>query len=300
MEAWLDGTEADRRGPPATPDPEVVDVKRLDHLPLGGAILRERAVQDTLDALRPPPQRNAVTGGECVAALVLLILPGAPALSRGAEPLANYDVEVIFQRPLDAAPFHDTRLGRALAALWTAGLERLYGAVISQAIRPDALALARLPTDTTSLEGYGADEQGADAEGPLVTFGDSRDHRPDRKPLLCGLTVPAAGSPVWGHGTEGHCSDSPAHRFHSTQLRHYLPDLGAPLLVADSKLFAGETMALAAAPRLRCVTLVPQTVTLRQEVVAAPEPGTRPLLWEQPGRRQGELEHERGAAVVRP
>jgi hypothetical protein len=49
----------------AISDPAVVDVKRLDHLPLVGAMLRELAVKETLDALIPPHERNAVTVGEC-------------------------------------------------------------------------------------------------------------------------------------------------------------------------------------------------------------------------------------------
>ena len=118
---------------PAPPTPEIVDVKRLDHLPLVGAMLRELAVKGTLDALIPPCGRNVVTVGECVEALVLTILTGEHALSRVTDPLAGYDLTVIFQRPMDAAHFHDNRLGRALDALWTAGLDRVYGAVISQA-----------------------------------------------------------------------------------------------------------------------------------------------------------------------
>jgi Domain of unknown function (DUF4277) len=54
----------------ATPNPAVMDVKRLDHLPLVGTMLRELTVKDTLDALSPPHEHHAVTGGECVAALV--------------------------------------------------------------------------------------------------------------------------------------------------------------------------------------------------------------------------------------
>jgi transposase len=164
---------------PAPPTPAIVDVTRLDHLPLVGALLRELAVKDTVDALVPPHDRNAVTAGECVEALVLTILTGEHALSRVADTLAGYDLAVIFQRPMDAAHFHDNRLGRALDALWTAGLGRIYGAVISQAIQRYALELARLHTDTTSLKVYGVYEREADEEGPLVTFGYSRDHRPD-------------------------------------------------------------------------------------------------------------------------
>jgi transposase len=105
---------------------------------------------------------------------------------------------------------------------------------------------------------------------------------------------------VWGHVTDGDRSDSTEPRFHLTQLRQHLPDLGEPLLVADSKFFAGETMALAAEHRFRFVTLVPQTVALRQALVEVPESKALPLLWERPGRRQGDTEHYRGASVMRP
>jgi uncharacterized protein DUF4277 len=142
--------------PPATSGPEVVDVKRLDHLPLVGAMLRELAVRDRLDALVPPHDRHAVTVGECVEALVLTMLTGEHALSRVADTLAGYDLAVIFPRPMAAAYFHDNRLGRALDALWSASLDRLDGARISQAIQPYALELARLHTDTPSLKVYGA------------------------------------------------------------------------------------------------------------------------------------------------
>jgi transposase len=298
MDAEHDGQE-ERMRPPTLPPPEVVDIKRVDHLPLGGAMRRELAVKDTLDALILPHERHAGTVGACVEALVLTILTGEHALSRVADTLAGYELAVIFQRPLEAAHFHDNRVGRALEALWTAGLDRLYVAVISQAIQRYALELTRLHTDATSLKVYGAYERDAEEEGPLVTYGYSRDHRPDLKPRLFGLTVTADGVPVWGHVTDGHCSDSTEHRCHSTQLRQHLPDLGEPLLVADSTCFAGETVALAATHRFRFVTLVPQTVGLRQELVGAPDLGALPLLWEQPGRRQEECEAYHGASIVR-
>jgi transposase len=261
---------------------------------------RELAVHETLDALMPPHERHAVTVGECVEAFVLTLLPGEHALSRVAETLASYALEVIFQRPIDAAHVHDHRLGRAWDALWATGLDRIYGAVISQASHRYALARARLHTAATSLKLYGADERDDDEEGALVPFGSSRDHRPDLKPLLFGLTVTAAGVPVWGHVAEGNCSDSTAHRFHIPQRRQHLPALGEPLLGAGRKVCAGETLAVAAGHRVRFVPWVPQTVGLRQELVGSPELRALPLLWEQPGRRTGPSERDHGASVVRP
>jgi hypothetical protein len=49
-----------------------------------------------------------------------------------AATLAVYDLAVIVQRPLDAAYFHDHRLGLTLDMPWATGLDRVYGAVMAQ------------------------------------------------------------------------------------------------------------------------------------------------------------------------
>jgi hypothetical protein len=171
---------------------------------------------------------------------------------------------------------------------------------ISKAIRQYALALTQLHTDSTTLKVYGAYARDEREEGTVVTYGDSRDHRPDLKQLLCGLTATAEGVLVWGHITNSNQSNSTEHRFHITQLRQHLPDLGEPLLVADSKFFAGDAIALAAAHRFRFITLLPQTVGLRQELIDDPTLRDLLPLWERPGRRKGERQAYHGAPVVRP
>jgi hypothetical protein len=82
--------------------------------------------------------------------------------------VADDDGEVICQRSMDAVPCHDHHLGRALDALWPAGLVRLYGAVRSQALLRSALDLARLHTAATSLKLDGAYARDKDEEGPLI------------------------------------------------------------------------------------------------------------------------------------
>jgi Domain of unknown function (DUF4277) len=69
---------------PVTSTLEIVDVKRLDHLALVGAMLRELAVKDTLGALIAPHERHAVTVGESIEALVLTILTEEHASSHVA------------------------------------------------------------------------------------------------------------------------------------------------------------------------------------------------------------------------
>jgi hypothetical protein len=212
--------------------------------------------------------------------------------------VADDDGEVICQRSMDAVPCHDHRLGRALDTLWPAGLARLYGAVCSQALSRSALDLARRHIAATSLKLDGAYARDKDEEGPHPVGLPSRSPAGPQATAL-GAHGDGRGVPVWGHVTAGPQRDRTAPRCHLTPRRQHRPDLGAPHLVADSQVCAGETMALAA-HRFGCVTLVPQTVGLRQALVDAPELRARPRLWARPGRRHGEMAHERGASVLRP
>jgi hypothetical protein len=48
---------------PVAPDPQFIEVIRLDHLPLVGAMLRELAVQAIFDAPLPPHERKKSPSG---------------------------------------------------------------------------------------------------------------------------------------------------------------------------------------------------------------------------------------------
>gem|GEM_PF-4341239 len=63
---------------------------------------------------------------------------------------------------------------------------------IAKTIVKHSLGLSRLHFDATSLSLYG--EYNSDEENPLVTFGYSKEHRPDLKQILFGMTVTQDGN----------------------------------------------------------------------------------------------------------
>ena len=66
---------------------KIVEVKRLDHLPLVSACMRHLEIAKTIDEIVSPHPLNHVTTGECVEALVLSILTGEHALYNVSEVL---------------------------------------------------------------------------------------------------------------------------------------------------------------------------------------------------------------------
>lgn len=282
---------------PQIDDLKIVDVKRLDHLPLVSACMRHLEIGKTIDEIVPPHPLNHVTTGECVEALVLSILTGEHALYNVSDVLSQYDTSVIFQKEIDPNWFHDNRLGNGLDNLKAAGLDNLYSALISKAIIKHSLGLSHLHFDTTSLSLYG--EYDTDEEEPLITFGYSKQHRPDLKQVLFGMTVTQDGNvPITGRITAGNTSDSTENRFNITSLRNILPDLSSSILAADSKFFSGTTLDLAYQNNISFISLVPKTVSLRDELVK--EDGDFRLLLTKEGRKKGTFEEYRGYSVIRP
>lgn len=276
---------------------KIVDVKRLDHLPLVAACMRHLEIAKTIDEIVPPHPLNHVTTGECVESLVLSILTGEHALYNVSDLLSQYDTKVIFQKEVDPSWFHDNRLGNSLDTLESSGLDVLYSALISKAIVKHSLGLSYLHFDATSLSLYG--EYNTDEEEPLVTFGYSKEHRPDLKQILFGMTITQDGNiPITGRITSGNTSDSTENRFNITALRNIVPDLSKSILVADSKFFSGITLDLAYQNNLSFVTMVPKTVGIRSELVK--EDGDFQLLLEKEGRKKGTFEEYRGYSVIRP
>jgi transposase len=274
-----------------------IESKRLDHLPLVSACMRYLEIARTIDEIIPPHPLNHVTIGECVEAMVLSILTGEHALYNVSDVLSQYDASIIFQKKVDPKWFHDNRLGNALDALNNVGLNSMYSAIISKAIIKYSVELSKLHFDTTSISLYGKYE--TDEENPLVTYGHSKLHRPDLKQVLFGLTVTHDGNiPITGRITAGNTSDSTENRFNITSLINIIPDLSKTMLVADSKFFAGQTLELAYQNHLPFVTVVPDTVGLRDELVR--EDVDFKLLLTKEGRKKGIFEEYRGYSVNRP
>jgi transposase len=166
-------------------------------LQLVSACMRHLEIAKTIDGIVPSHPLNHVTTGECVEALVLSILTGEHALYNVSDVLSQYDTSVIFQKKIDPNWFHDNRLGNGLDDLKIAGLDILYSAMISKAIIKHSLGLSHLHFDTTSLSLYG--EYDTDEEEPLIIFGHSKQHRPDLKQVLFGMTVTQDGNvPITG------------------------------------------------------------------------------------------------------
>jgi len=171
------------------------------------------------------------------------------------------DLFSLSERQLPA--LNDDRLGRALGGLFAALGPELILEVVRQAVNEFHLRLDELHNDSTSVSFYGnypaaATEGARDGRAThAITWGHSKDHRPDLKQLLYILTVTEDGGvPVYFTSASGNLNDDLTH----TQTWDLLCQLvGRPdfLYVADCKLASSHNLQYLACRGGRFVTILP-------------------------------------------
>ena len=251
--------------------------QRLDYLPLIGQQLKRLRIAHIVDERCRVDPRSAVTTGQCVEALITAILMGSHTLYMVDELLAPFDLELGLGFKASAVQFNDDRLAHALDEVFVGGPAEISSAAIVGALAVYELSLKRLHFDTSSVKVFGeyaASRAPEDPEDPRaiphVTFGYSKDRRPDLKQILLGVTVTGDGAvPICGRVASGNRMDANENRFNIEQLAKIIPDLSQSTLIGDSKFFAGETLRLAAKYLLKFITMLPRTVGLWETAFAA-------------------------------
>ena len=162
------------------------------------------------------------------------------------------------------AALNDDRVGRALERLFDADRASLLTELMLGVITEFGIDTAELHNDSTSISVHGVyrSATGTPRGGkptPAITFGHSKDHRPDLKQLVFILTVAADGAvPVAYRLADGNTNDDPTHIPTWDQLVGMLGRCDF-LYVADAKLCSREAMGHIAHRGGRFITVLPRS-----------------------------------------
>jgi transposase len=165
--------------------------------------------------------------------------------------------------PGQAALLNDDRFGGALDHLRRADRASLLTALVVHAVKEFKIDLDELHQDTTTVAFSGdyAEQPPLDQVNrpPYITFGHSKDHRPDLKQLLYSITISSDGAvPVHCKIYDGNTSDDQVHQDTWAFLRAIIGH-GDFLYVADSKLCTRPNMSFIACKHGRFLTVMPRT-----------------------------------------
>jgi transposase len=244
--------------------------QRLDHLGIVAGICNEIGLIETIDAQIKDTGRN-VSVGQAVQAM---ILNGLGFVSRPLyltpEFFQNKPVDLLVGEGVEAADLNDDCLGRALDQLFEHGVTELFAKVSANALQVFGIETQYAHLDSTSfgLHGEYETEEG-EPQAIDITYGYSRDHRPDLKQAMVSLICANQASLLtWFRALDGNSSDSTS--FAETiqaYLTQFTEDDELPVFVADAALYNEKTLQQFP-ENARFVTRVPATLKFAKEIYA--------------------------------
>lgn len=239
--------------------------RTLGGLPIVNLVLDRLGLPALLaDALPNDDARLKMAPAVAIRLVVTNLVLGREPLYGLGEWAARYDPALLGLSTGDLGVLNDDRVGRALEALFDADRASVLTKVVLRAISEFSIETSQLHNDSTSISMHGVyrDAVGAERGGkptPAITFGHSKDHRPDLKQLVWILTVSADGAvPLAYRLADGNTSDDPTHVPTWDGLVALLGRTDF-LYVADAKLCSRAAMGHITGNGGRFVTVLPRS-----------------------------------------
>jgi len=249
---------------PLVPPFELVN-ERLGPLPLVNEFIGQLDLERLLDRHVPTRDRRCrLAYGKALGVLLRAILIEREPIYRHEGLVQSFAPRLFGIEPAEAERVCDDALGRALDQLFLADRAALLTEVVVTMSRRFGVRLDELHNDSTSVQFAG---QYRSARGrrrwgkraPWITYGFSKDHRPDLKQLLFILTTTADGGvPVQFRCADGNTNDSITH-IESWEALRQAAGRADFLYVADSKLCSYENMQHIDQQGGRFVTVLPRS-----------------------------------------
>lgn len=235
-------------------------------LPIINHFLERMRLREILEEYLPPDDpRTRLPTARALLVLVRNVLLSREPIYGVGEWAQRYAPDLLDLWPEELEQLNDDRLGRCLERLFDAVGPALILAVVRHVVREFSVCLDELHNDSTTVSFYGAYAK-AREEGRrrgrathAITYGHSKDHRPDLKQLLYILTISDDGGvPVYFASASGNVVDDQTHR-QTWELLCQLVGRRDFLYVADSKLATTDNMNYLAQHEGRFISVLPRT-----------------------------------------
>ena len=242
--------------------------ERLGPLPLINHFLERIGLSEFLDRYVPTTDRRcAVPHARALGVLLRSIVVEREPIYRAPETVHGFAPELYGLSADEMQHLSDDRIGRALDRLFDADRSALLTAVVVAVAERFGVKFDEVHNDSTSIKFCGQYRAAAAAtirgrRPALITYGYSKDHRPDLKQLLFILTTTEDGGvPVQFRAADGNTSDSVTHIATWNTLKD-VTGRADFLYVADSKLCSHDNTDYIHRAGGRFVTVMPRS---RQE-----------------------------------
>lgn len=182
--------------------------------------------------------------GIVVLGMVLDTLSGRSPLYRLMDFFEEKDTELLLGDPIPAARFTDHNIGRALDKIYETGTQKIFGQLSQNAVGGFQIEPTGAHFDTTSIRVYG--DYDMQDEPFKITYGHSKDKRPDLKQFLVEMLCVDRNIPLFGATRDGNASDKTLNNELLTNISKHMANHGldrnAFVYVADSAFVTGDNL----------------------------------------------------------
>jgi transposase len=267
--------------------------ERIGSLPLINHFLERMDLLALLEQYVPTrDSRCAISHAQALGVLLRSIVVEREPLYRQQETVHEFAPQLYGLSGEHIQHLSDDRVGRALDRLFDADRAALLTAVVVTVGKRFGVQFDEVHNDSTSVSVCG---QYREAEQPirgrlpaLLTYGHSKDHRPDLKQLVLILTTTEDGGvPVQFRVVDGNTNDSVTH-IESWNALRAVTGRADFLYVADSKLCSSDNMDRIHRDGGRFVTVIPRTRREDKDFRKWLQTHTPPwqLVWDRPHPRR--------------
>lgn len=204
------------------------------HLPIVKQYAKRIKLVETINKL--VDSQMDLAPGMAILAMVLDTLSGRTPLYRLTEFFEEKDTELLLGSAIEPTCFCDTNLGRAMDKIFETGTLKIFSQLSQNAISVFDVDARRVHFDTTSVSVYGDYDL---ADPPFqITYGHSKDKRPDLKQFLVSMLCVDSNIPILGATQDGNASDKTLNNELLTNISKHMARYGlapgAYVYVADS------------------------------------------------------------------
>ena len=197
--------------------------------------------------------------GPVVLGMVLDTLSGRSPLYRLKDFLDEKDIELLLGKAVSLEQFTDHNIGRALDKIFETGTQKIFGQLSQNAVNGFQIKPTGAHYDTTSVSVYG--DYAMTDEPFEITYGHSKDKRPDLKQFLVEMLCVDRNIPLFGGTRDGNASDKTLNNEVLTTISKHMANHGlkenAFVYVADSAFVTEDN--LGKAGKTKFVSRLPAT-----------------------------------------
>ena len=179
--------------------PDNLTYTDVGHLPIVKQFAKQINLIDTINTM--VNSQMQLQPGQAVLAMVLDTLSGRTPLYRLKEFFHEKDTELLLGTRVEPELFCDYNLGRVLDKIFDTGTQAVFSKLSQNAVALFDIDARKVHFDTTSISVYGDYE--FTQEPFKITYGHSKDHRPDLKQFLISMLCVDRNIPIVGATKDG-------------------------------------------------------------------------------------------------